>query len=38
VKRPPKPNNNGKIVMEFDADKCDKDKKQWVHSNSIVKQ
>ena len=24
--------------MEFDTDKCDKDEKQWVYSNSIVKQ
>ena len=26
---------NSKIVMEFDTDKCDKDEKQWVYSNSI---
>ena len=38
MKRPPNPHNNSKIIMEFDTDKCDKDEKQWVHSNSIVKQ
>ena len=38
VKRPPKPHNNGKIVMEFDTDKCDKNQKQWVNSDGIVKQ
>ncbi len=32
------PYNNSKIVMEFDTDKCDKDEKQWVYSNSIVQQ
>ena len=38
MKWPPKPHNNSKIVMQFDTDKCDEDEKQWVHSNSIVKQ
>ena len=38
MKWPPKPYNNSKIIMEFDTDKCDEDEKQWVYSNSIVKQ
>ena len=38
MKRLPKPYNNSKIVMEFDKDKYGKNEKQWVYSNSIVKQ
>jgi hypothetical protein len=38
VKWPPKPHNNGKVIMEFYTNKRDKDEKQWVHSNSIVQQ